>query len=221
MVTLDWQNDLQAQGVRFKVLAHVFSVLRHDVIGPISNAALAAAMLHQVPEDATNVVAQARHERLVGDMESLLDEGVASLRGLDDWLIDRQRTVASGKLLAECRRLVFTRLMATGKQIHLPEADDGPGLSEFSARYVMIAWLLALVDTLPEGQAVTIESVAPGFWTAQPGRAEPPHPWDGQPDPVRANEMQWLANAGGWIAECGDTLWTLRCPPRAGTAAGA
>ncbi|MDQ8034812.1 hypothetical protein CEG14_16390 [Bordetella genomosp. 1] len=219
MVTLDWQNDLQAQGVRFKVLAHVFPVLRHDVIGPISNAALAAAMLHQVPDDTPTLAAQARHERLVGDMESLLDEGVASLRGLDDWLIDRHRSVASATLLNECRRLVFTRLMATGKQIHLPETLDGPDLSEYSARYIMIAWLLCLVDTLAEGQAVTIESVAPGFWTAQPGGARAPQSDDGQAAPVRAVEMQWLANAGGWIAECGDSLWTLRCPPRPTTSA--
>ena len=50
MPTSDLLEALAAHGVRLKVLAQVFPVLRHEVVGPLSNATLAAAMLRQSPE---------------------------------------------------------------------------------------------------------------------------------------------------------------------------
>jgi len=44
---------LAVKGVQLKVLSQIFPVLRHEVLGPLSSASLAAAMLRQAPEGAT------------------------------------------------------------------------------------------------------------------------------------------------------------------------
>ena len=79
---------LAAHGVRLKVLAQIFPVLRHDVVGPLSNASLAAAMLRQSPEGADANALQQRCQRLAGDLTGMLDDGVAVVRELDQWLAD-------------------------------------------------------------------------------------------------------------------------------------
>ncbi|OZI71105.1 hypothetical protein [Bordetella genomosp. 12] len=204
----DSRQALQAQGVRFKVLAHIFPVLRHDVIGPISNAGLAAAMLHQ-PGDSE---AGSRRERLIDEVQSLLDEGVASLRGLDDWLIDRERHGDAGMLFEDCSRIVSARLLVTGKRVALPPFNIVPELSLFSSRYVVLAWLLCLLDTLADGQELEVRAPSANVWTAAPGVLTAAAPWPGQPEAIHPDELQVLAAASGWQADCGPQLWTL-CGP--------
>lgn len=204
----DSRLDLQAQGVRFKVLAHIFPALRHDVIGPISNAGLASAMLHQPPDGDNG----ARHERLVDEVQSLLDEGVASLRGLDDWLVDRERHGDAGVLFEDCSRIVAARLLATGKHVALPQFTIVPDLRLFSSRYIILAWLFCLLDTLADGEELQVRAPSANVWTAAPGGQSAAPAWPGQPEPILAEELQILAAASGWEAECAPELWTLRGP---------
>ncbi|MFX8262508.1 hypothetical protein ABTL46_21885, partial [Acinetobacter baumannii] len=62
---------LAAQGVRLKVLAQIFPVLRHEAIAPLSNATLAAAMLGHAPEGTDAEARQQRCERLAGDLNDM------------------------------------------------------------------------------------------------------------------------------------------------------
>lgn len=207
---IDTRLDLQAQGVRFKVLAHVFPVLRHDVIGPISNAGLAAAMLHQPPDADSGP--QSRQERLLDDVQTMLDEGVANLRALDDWLIDRERHGNAGIVFEDCRRLVAARLLATGKHVSLPQFTIVPDLGEFSARYIILAWMLCLLDTIADGAELSIEATSTHSWSATPGTQLAAPAWPGQVEAITCEELKILASASGWEADCTPEAWTLRCP---------
>ncbi|KAK85413.1 hypothetical protein L500_0533 [Bordetella holmesii CDC-H643-BH] len=183
-------------------------MLRHDVIGPISNAGLALAMLHQPGEGEHG----ARRERLADEVQSLLDEGVTQLRGLDDWLIDRERCGDAGVLFEDCSRIVSARLLVTGKRVALPAFSVVPELSLFSSRYIVLAWLLCLLDTLPEGQTLDVQGPSAHVWTATPGTLSAPAPWPGQPEPITREDLEVLAAASGWQTNCSDHLWTLSCP---------
>lgn len=198
---LEPDNNNYAEGVRFKILAQVFSVLRHDVIGPFSNATLALSMAKQSAEGAGQ-------QRLLTDIEELLEEGIGSLRSLDDWLSDHQRMVEPLALLKACRKLVFSRLFRSGKQIVLPVELDGAALPEFSARYVVVAWLLCLIDTLADGESLQIMADGQGGFSARNGSVQA----NLAEVAIQPAEMQRLAEASGWLAAQQADVWTLRMP---------
>jgi len=197
-----------AAGVQFKVLGQVFPVLRHEVIRPISNAALAAAMLRQAPEHA-GADATARQDDLAADLESMLAESTAEIRRLTDWLEDSGETVTLPDLLEQCRKLVFTQMLRSGKQIRLPEHCPAVVLPAFSGRYVVLAWLLCLLDTLPEGAELRVEARDAQVLQAHRTVVRPDTPAHGY---VSVDEFLSLSAGHGWIAECDSAVWTLQFP---------
>ncbi|MFU1999604.1 hypothetical protein [Bordetella avium] len=204
----NFKLDLQAQGVRFKVLAHMFPALRHSVIVPLSNVGLAAALLHNPPADER--IPQRRH--LIGEMQSLLEDSVSSLRELDKWLIDLERQNDAHSVFEDCRRLVAYRLLASGKQVSLPQLPIVPDLRLFSSRYVILAWLLCLLDTVADGEELRVHAPSACIWTAEPGLLMASPAWPGQPEPILPDELSLLAAASGWQADCAPERWTLRGP---------
>lgn len=98
---------LAADGVRFKVLAQIFPVLRHETLAPLSNATLAVAMLRQTPEGASADALQQRCQRLAGDLQHMLEDSVNVVRDLDQWLVDNGARLPADALLRQCRKLLF------------------------------------------------------------------------------------------------------------------
>lgn len=203
-----------AAGVQFRVLALIFPVLRHEVMRPISNASLAAAMLRHVPEQPANGTdVQHRQDDLIGDLEGMLAESTADIRRLSDWLEDAGGTMLLSDLLALSKKLVFTQLLRSGKQIHLPEQCPTAVLPEFAARYVLLAWLLTMLDALPDGSALHIETVGTTELRAYARGGDAGTSTASARSGITADECIALAGLYGWQAERGDTAWILRLPP--------
>jgi len=202
------QGAALAAGVQFKVLGQVFPVLRHEVIRPISNASLAAAMLRHTPERPA-ADGEHRQDDLIGDLEGMLTESTAEVRRLGDWLEDAGGTLTLADLLELSRKLVFTQLLRSGKQIHLPERCSPSVLPEFSSRYVVLAWLLCLLDAMPDGGELRIEALGDGELRGHPNamRTDDP-PAAG----ISTHECAALASRYGWQADCAGPVWSLRLP---------
>ncbi|ARP94814.1 hypothetical protein [Bordetella genomosp. 13] len=200
-------------GLQFRVLALIFPVLRHEVIRPISNASLAAAMLHHAPErPATEVDGDHRQDDLITDLEGMLAESTSEVRRLSDWLEDTGGTMLLSDVLAQCRKLVFTQLLRSGKQIHLPERCPKAVLPEFSARYVLLAWLLCLLDGMPDGAELRIDAVGEHELRAYPGAVQPAGAAGGPSSGITADECIALAQVHGWRARRDDAAWILQLP---------
>ncbi|WP_144638371.1 hypothetical protein [Bordetella genomosp. 13] len=202
-----------AAGVQFRVLALIFPVLRHEVIRPISNASLAAAMLRHVPEhpvDGTDT--EHRQDNLITDLEGMLYESTADVRRLSDWLEDAGGTMLLSDLLALCKKLVFTQLLRSGKQIHLPEQCPAAVLPEFAARYVLLAWLLSMLDNLPEGGELQIEMVGGDELRAHARGGNPDAASTSPRSGITADECIALAGVHGWRARHDESGWALRLP---------
>ena len=158
---------LAAQGVRLKVLAQIFPVLRHEAIAPLSNATLAAAMLGHAPEGADAEARQQRCERLAGDLNDMLEDSVSVIRDLDQWFSDNGATLPLATLLKECRKLLFSQLMWSKRRVRWPEDPGMLELPAFSSRYLLMAWLLCLVAWLPEDAEVELDTADPSAWHAR------------------------------------------------------
>ena len=202
-----------ALGAQFKVLAQVFPVLRHEMLGPVSNAALAVAMLRQPFDRIGAVDAQQRHNELLASLDHMLEDSATELRTLGRWFEDTGRMVALGAQLELCRRLLFTQLLRSGKQIALPEPDTLPHvmLPEYAARYVLLAWLLCLLDTLPDGGQLRLDIrqdelryILPDSLLSTATQPAGPR--------VSLAECQALAQQHGWQAQRDANGWTLRLP---------
>lgn len=205
-------ETLLAQGVQFKVLAHVFPVLRHDAIKPISNATLAAAMLQRKPEAIQAEAAKEREKRLLSDIEAMLGEGVQAVRTLADWLADSGKRTTIGELLQECRKLLFTQMVVSGKKIVLPDTLERVDLPLHTSRYVVLAWLLHVLEGLPPASELRIEAPAPDQLRARlPGECTPVERYEG-PAPICRQDACDLAAAHGWSAHCAEGVWTLTLP---------
>lgn len=157
MVTCTNQAILLVQGIQFSVLARAFPVLRHDALRPIANAKMAAAMMQRGVDEAM-VYSDSRNQQLLSDVDFMLDEAVESVRQLADWLTDSGRTVNVEVLVQECAKLLFTELLLSGKKVILADFDPMPRVPEHNGRYIVLAWLLYLIELAPDGSALTISA---------------------------------------------------------------
>jgi hypothetical protein len=212
MQGLNHSGILLVQGVQFKVLAHVFPVLRHDATKPISNATMAAAMLQRKPHSLVGEAAEARDKCLLADMEAMLDEGVQAVRLLADWLYDSGKHTTIANLLVECRKLLFTQLVTSGKQIVLPESLEHVELPLYTSRYILLAWLLHGLEGMPAASTLRIEASAAGqLRTKLPIESAAFERYEA-PLPIYRQDACDLAAAHGWSAHCTDGMWTLTLP---------
>ena len=200
---------LAAQGVRFKVLAQIFPVLRHEAIAPLSNATLAAAMLRQTPEGADADAVQQRAQRLASDLNHMLEESVAVVRDLDQWLIDNGALLPAATLLRQCRKLLFSQLMWSKRRVHWPDEAAAADLPAFTSRYLLMAWVLAMLPWLPEGAELALDAADPHVWHAH--FSTPPQTPD-SPPLFDAREVEQLAAASGWRLERQPQCWSLHLP---------
>ncbi|HCQ47451.1 MAG TPA: hypothetical protein DIW53_11995 [Achromobacter sp.] len=213
MSTANPMNALVAQGVRFKVLAQVFPVLRHEVVGPLSNATLAAAMLRQSPEGADADTLQQRCHRLAGDLTGMLEDSVTIVRELDQWLLDSGATTSTQTLLRECRKLMFSHLLLSRHSIVWPEDVADLQVPQFTSRYLLLAWLLSLLSTLPADAALTLDCSRADVWhahfPAQPDTAKAPAD---APAAFPPEDIELLAAASGWRLQRQAQCWSLHLP---------
>lgn len=209
MTPPDTLGALAARGVQFKVLGQIFPVLRHDILGPLSNASLAAAMLRQAPEGAAADTVQQRCQRLAGDLSGLLEDGVDIVRELDQWLTDSGAMASADDLLQECRKLMFSHLLLARHNIRWPEYIAPVQLPRFSSRYLVLAWLLCLLPELAPDAELVLDTSEPGVWRARfpEGTASA-----AQAPAFKPQEVELLAAASGWRLERQDGCWSLHLP---------
>ncbi|MCD0498114.1 hypothetical protein LP085_14750 [Achromobacter sp. MY14] len=203
--------SLAAQGVRFKVLAQVFPVLRHEVVGPLSNATLATAMLRQTPDGADADALQQRCHRLAGDLTGMLEDSVTIVRELDQWLLDSNATLSAEALLRECRKLMFSHLLLSRHSVIWPEDVADIQVPQFTSRYLLLAWLLSLLSVLPADATLTLDCSQPDAWHAHfPEDLASAAP---TASPAFApEEVELLATVSGWRLERQAQCWSLRLP---------
>lgn len=205
-------NSSSLPAIQFKVLEHVFPVLRHDAVKPFSNAKLAVAMLAR-SMSAEGTVPQ-RGQQLVEDVDQLLDDGVDAMRSLGDWFADGGELEDLHNLLYECRKLLFTHLLLTGKKIDLPEETDTRRIVKvFSSRYVLLAWLLFTLQAMPAGSALRLDYDEAGRLTAtvqaDGGTASS---GDSRLSVITGQEARAIASHYGWAIEGNDTGWHAAVP---------
>ncbi|MBV7500269.1 MULTISPECIES: hypothetical protein [Achromobacter] len=209
MMQSDTLGLLAAKGVQLKVLSQIFPVLRHEVLGPLSSASLAAAMLRQAPEGTTGEAVQQRCERLAGDLSDMLDESVGVVRELDGWLSDGGAMTSSGDLLHDCRKLMFSHLLLASHGIRWPEQVAHADVPLFSTRYLVLAWLLCLLPLVPADAQLEVDASEPGVWRA---RVPEGAPASDKPPAFDPQEIELLASASGWRLERQDRCWSLHLP---------
>ena len=208
-------NALVAQGVQFSVLARAFPVLRHDALKPISNAKLAAAMMQRNTDEAVDHTGE-RSQQLLADIDSMLDEGVDTVRQFADWLSDSKKSIAVGLLLRDCVKLLFTELLLSGKKVIVREEGECPKVPLFAGRYVTLCWLLFLVEQAPDGSELCITCMADRCMTAvlSPGAGStvirPSDP--AQQSTISLQDCQSLAAHYDWSLEAGERKWVLHLP---------
>lgn len=209
MMQSDTLGPLAVKGVQLKVFSQIFPVLRHEVLGPLSSASLAAAMLRQAPEGASSDAIQQRCERLAGDLSDMLEESVSVVRELDGWLSDGGAMIASGDLLHDCRKLMFSHLLLSRHGIHWPQEVAHADVPLFSTRYLVLAWLLCLLPQVPADAHLELDASAPGVWRARVPEGEPA---SDRPPVFEPQEIELLAEAAGWRLERQDRCWSLHLP---------
>ncbi len=215
MATDTNQAMLLAQGIQFSVLARAFPVLRHDALKPIANAKMAAAMMQRgAGEDVA--YSDDRNQQLLSDVDFMLDEAVDSVRLLADWLTDSGRNVGVHALVRECAKLLFTDLLLSGKKVVVGDLNGLPNVPEYTGRYVVLAWLLCMVEAAPDGSELTISSAAHRLHArldADAGGAII-RPSASNSTPLLTLEaVQTLASYRGWHAgRQRDGLWHLDLP---------
>ncbi|MFY3136532.1 hypothetical protein ACOTFF_07570 [Achromobacter xylosoxidans] len=204
---------MAAHGVRFKVLAQIFPVLRHEAIAPLSNATLAAAMLRQAPEGADAEARQLRCQRLAGDLNQMLEDSVGVIRGLDQWLDDNGASLPAATLLRQCRKLLFSQLMWSGRKVNWPDDFAPIELPAFTTRYLVMAWLLCLLPWLPEGAELELDASDPAVWQA---RSSAPIRPPATPALFEPHDIECLASVSGWRLERQLQCWSLHLPSAPG-----
>ncbi|CUJ71599.1 hypothetical protein [Achromobacter kerstersii] len=203
---------LAAHGVRLKVLAQIFPVLRHDVVGPLSNASLAAAMLRQSPEGADANALQQRCQRLAGDLTGMLDDGVAVVRELDQWLADNGARTSTETLLRECRKLMFSQLLLSRQSVVWPEDVADEELPQFTSRYLLLAWLLSLLQAMPADVVLTLDLSQTHAWHAHFSSKFGDDDVAAPATAITPQDVELLAAASGWRLERQAQCWSLHLP---------
>lgn len=209
------RDALIAQGIQFNVLARAFPVLRHDALKPISNAKLAAAMMQRNSDDTFDHSGE-RSQQLLADIDFMLDEGVDTVRQLADWLSDSDKIVPVNTLVRDCVKLLFTELLLSGKKVLVQEEGECPKISLYAGRYVMLCWLLFLVEQAPDGSELRITCVSNTGIKAvlTPGAGSTViRPSEGGMDPVITGAAcEALASYYGWTLQRSEAQWVLSLP---------
>ena len=221
MVPIASNNEaLIAQGVKFRVLARAFPVLRHDALKPIANAKLATAMMQRAAGETQNV-SEERTQQLLSDVDFMLDEGVDSVRLLGDWLAETDKQIDSYALLKDCIKLLFSDLLHSGKKVSLLDAKGSSALPLHSSRYIIFGWLLHVIEQSPDGSAIDIGFIKGNNITAtvRPGcggtvlRATV----GAAGTTLSREDVQCLASHYGWAVDSSQAVLSLKLPRPART----
>ena len=202
------------EGIQFRVLAQVFPVLRHDALKPLSNAKLTTVLLEKAITKGTIIAPDA--PPFVSDLDTMLDESVEAIRLLNNWFQDEGERVDAHSVFVECRKLAFSQLLLSGKRIEIDAFTHRVPLQHRTSRYVVMAWLIHAIQSLPERGVLRISQDGP----TRVGAAALPAPADERsreprPDtsaPFLATEVDALAQCYGWKVLREGDRWTLQLP---------
>ncbi|ARP89643.1 hypothetical protein CAL14_04530 [Bordetella genomosp. 9] len=210
-------DPLAIHGIQFKVLAHVFPVLRHDALKPLSNAKLTIVLLEKAIAKGTLVASDP--PPFVGDLDTMLDDSVAAIRLLNNWFQDESPPLSVHAILQECRRLAFSQLLLSGKKIQIDDFQHTAAVDHRSGRYVVMAWMIEAIHALPPRGVLHVRQQGPDAIVAEAlpappdatGRALQP---EGAP-PISHEDMQAIAHFYGWKIERHSNIWLLSPPAAA------
>jgi hypothetical protein len=209
-------HDLHSvEGIQFRILAHVFPVLRHDALKPLSNAKLTIVLLEKAIAKGT--LAAADPPPFVGDLDIMLDDSVAAIRLLNNWFQNDGPPLDIHTIVQECRRLVFSQLLLSGKKVQVDEFAHATMAVHRTSRYVLMAWMILAIHGLPERGVLHIKQEGAQGLMA---RALPAPPdattrtlQPEGPPPISLEDAHTIARFYGWTVEKHDDSWLLRLPP--------
>lgn len=208
-------HDLRlVEGIQFRILAHVFPVLRHDALKPLSNAKLTIVLLEKAIAKGT--LAPADPPPFVGDLDTMLDDSVAAIRLLNNWFQDDGPAVDVHGILQECRRLAFSQLLLSGKKVQVDDFTHAAPAVHRTGRYVLMAWMILAIYGLPERGVLHIRQEGPGALAARAlpappdatTRTLPPE----NPPTISLEDAHAIAAFYGWKVEKQDDGWLLTLP---------
>lgn len=209
-------HDLHlVEGIQFRILAHVFPVLRHDALKPLSNAKLTIVLLEKAIAKGTLVPADP--PPFVGDLDTMLDDSVAAIRLLNNWFQDDGPAVDVHTIVQECRRLAFSQLLLSGKKVQIDDFSRAAPTMHRASRYVLMAWMILAIYGLPERGILHIKQEGS---TGLAARALPAPPdattrtlQPESPPPISLEDAHTIAEFYGWKVEKQDEGWLLTLPP--------
>jgi hypothetical protein len=202
------------EGIQLRVLAHIFPVLRHDALKPLSNAKLTLVLLQKAIEKGT--LAPGDPPPLLGDLDNMLDDSVAAVRLLSNWYQDDNPPLPIDAVVQECRRLAFPQLLLSGKKLQIDDFEHATPIEYRTSRYVLMAWLLQAIHALPQRGVLHIRQEGPKALAAcslpaPPDAPERTIPPENQP-PISQDDMHAIARFYGWSVSKQNDGWLLDLP---------
>jgi len=214
MTRTEQQRAQALAGIQFKVLAQVFPVLRHDALKPLSNAKLTIVLLEK--SIAKGTILDPAAPPFVNDLDGMLDESVETIRLLNTWFQDEGRRADTQDILLECRKLAFSHLLLSGKKVQLQTQPHTALVSQSAARYVLMAWLIHAIQSLPERGILDIRQTSADRIEASILPAPTEHNGrEPRPDtspPLLMEEVEIVAQCYGWQVRRNDAGWTITLP---------
>jgi hypothetical protein len=209
-------HDLRlVEGIQFKILAHVFPVLRHDALKPLSNAKLTIVLLEKAIAKGTLEATDT--PPFVGDLDTMLDDSVAAIRLLNNWFQDDGPPLDVHAIVQECRRLAFSQLLLSGKKVQIDDFSRAAHAVHRTGRYVLMAWMILAIHGLPERGILHIKQDGSQGLAA---RALPAPPdattrtlQPESPPPITLEDAITIARFYGWTVEKQGDGWLLQLPP--------
>ncbi|OZI20008.1 hypothetical protein CAL26_20865 [Bordetella genomosp. 9] len=202
------------EGIQFRILAHVFPVLRHDALKPLSNAKLTIVLLEKAISKGT--VAETDPPPFVGDLDTMLDDSVAAIRLLNNWFQDDSPAMDVQGILQECRRLAFSQLLLSGKKVQIDDFPHATPVAHRPSRYVLMAWMILAIYGLPERGVLQISQEGPHGLAARSLPAPPDATTRTlQPEsapPISLEDAKKIASFYGWKLVKQDGGWLLNVP---------
>ncbi|OZI62057.1 hypothetical protein [Bordetella genomosp. 11] len=209
-------HDLRlVEGIQQRILAHVFPVLRHDALKPLSNAKLTIVLLEKAIAKGT--LASADPPPFITDLDTMLDDSVAAIRLLNNWFQDDGPAMDVSAIVQECRRLAFSQLLLSGKKVQIDDFAQAAPVMHRTSRYVLMAWMILAIYGLPERGVLHIKQDGPTTLAARalpaPADATTRTLQPESPPPLSLEEVHSIAAFYGWRVEKQDDGWFLNLPP--------